>query len=52
MPKFYFETYVAAAAFVDKHGIPAAAIARFGKGGQRCEVSVPAELAREIRAAA
>lgn len=52
MPKFYFETFIAAARFCDKHGIPSAAIARFGKGGQRCEVSVPAEWAREIRLAA
>lgn len=52
MAKFYFESYIAAAAFCQKHQIPGAAIARFGKGGQRCEVSVPTEWALDIRLAA
>jgi hypothetical protein len=49
MVTFYFESFLAAAKFVNKHGIPSDAIKRIGK---RCEVIVPQEWAYDIRCAA
>ncbi len=46
--KFYFDNYALAADFCDKQGVPFAAIRCYG--AKRCEVSVPGEVAREIRA--
>jgi hypothetical protein len=46
--KFYFDSYALAADFCDKHGVPFAAIHRYD--AKRCEVRVPGDMAREIRA--